>query len=446
MPGRHPAHDTLADLAAEVLPEDEARVIEAHVIGCPRCAQILADAEGMRRLLRSSDPGPMPADVWHRLSGTLSAEAATWRGLVELAAGHPSQEPSVRPVRPVPPVPVTDAWITQEWPADAGWVPEPGQDVLDAPTSQWQRFVEESDQAEPGESTPSASSVSEASALPSLPSTQLPEPSSPLPGGPSAEGTSSSAPPPTTLRVSGPRVRRGASVRTRRDVRTEGRAHAAVRLAKPLAIAAGVLALAGAGGLAVIKLPLGGSSSTTAGGSAPSAAQAAEGAKGAFASVILSTGTDYTAADVARRALALAAVGTSAAATGGGAAVSGSVAADKPAAPPAAASASAAGSARTQGAAPAAASTDRLAAVTASGGTAGDTSLADPQRLAACLEELDAGGQQPIVVDLARYEGKQAAIIVVASRDGGREVWAVSRDCGTGSAGQLGYVVVPPSR
>jgi len=326
MPGRHPAHDTLADLAADVLPDDEARVIEAHVIGCPRCAQILADAEGMRRLLRSSDPGPMPADVWQRLSGTLSAEAATWRGLVELAAGHPSQEPSVRPVRPVPPVPVTDAWITQEWPADAGWVPEPGQDVLDAPTSQWQRFVEESDQAEPGESTPSASSVSEASALPSLPSTQLPEPSSPLPGGPSAEGTSSSAPPSTTLRASGPRVRRGASVRTRRDVRTEGRAHAVVRLAKPLAIAAGVLALAGAGGLAVIKLPLGGTSSTTAGGSAPSAAQAAEGAKGAFASVVLSTGSDYTAADIARRALALAPVGTSAAATGGGAAASGSVA------------------------------------------------------------------------------------------------------------------------
>jgi hypothetical protein len=204
-----------------------------------------------------------------------------------------------------------------------------------------------------------------------------------------------------------------------------------VRWARPLAIAAGVLALAGAGGLAVIKLPLGGESSTTAAGSAASAGNDAEMARGAFASVVLSTGTNYTQADVAARALALVPGETPATDSQAGVGVAGAPA-------PAAPSTSASGSVKVPLAS--------RRVVASPGVTSGSASLADPRRLAACLEELDAGGLQPLVVDLARYDGKQAAIIVVASPDGGREVWAVGRDCGTGQAGQLAYVAVPPAR
>jgi hypothetical protein len=68
----HPDGDLLADLAAEVLPEDLARRVEAHVLGCERCADALAAAEGIRGLLRRQAVPALPEDVADRIGATLA--------------------------------------------------------------------------------------------------------------------------------------------------------------------------------------------------------------------------------------------------------------------------------------------------------------------------------------------------------------------------------------
>lgn len=65
----------------------------------------------------------------------------------------------------------------------------------------------------------------------------------------------------------------------------------------------------------------------------------------------------------------------------------------------------------------------------------GDRSLTDPTRLDGCLQELDAGGTVPVAVDLARWEGTDAAVLVLPAPAGdGYQVWVVARDCGPDSA------------
>ena len=65
--------------------------------------------------------------------------------------------------------------------------------------------------------------------------------------------------------------------------------------------------------------------------------------------------------------------------------------------------------------------------------------VADPKRLAACLTALGDGGRKPVAVDLARYEGREAAVIVLPGQAGGYDVWVVARTCSATDQGTLAF-------
>ena len=105
VPGEHPDHDLLADLAAEVLPDDLAGQVQDHVIGCSGCASLLAEAEGIRSLLRQGEPVRMPEDVLARLERAVVAarndDTAAEAGPVTRPAGNELTDTSTRLMRPV---------------------------------------------------------------------------------------------------------------------------------------------------------------------------------------------------------------------------------------------------------------------------------------------------------------------------------------------------------
>lgn len=70
--------------------------------------------------------------------------------------------------------------------------------------------------------------------------------------------------------------------------------------------------------------------------------------------------------------------------------------------------------------------------------TAGtDQPLASPSGARACASVIGVDPSEPLLVDLAAYEGHRAAVIVATGPDGSRRAWAVRRDCRAGSPGVL---------
>ncbi len=61
--------------------------------------------------------------------------------------------------------------------------------------------------------------------------------------------------------------------------------------------------------------------------------------------------------------------------------------------------------------------------------------LSTPAGVAACLSALGAPAATPMLVDVARFEGKPAAIVVLPADGGGREIWVVSTSCTPGQDG-----------
>jgi hypothetical protein len=65
--------------------------------------------------------------------------------------------------------------------------------------------------------------------------------------------------------------------------------------------------------------------------------------------------------------------------------------------------------------------------------------IADPEQLSQCLRALGENDRQPLAVDLARYQGREAAVVVLPGATGGFDVWVVARDCRPGAEGTLAY-------
>jgi hypothetical protein len=199
--------------------------------------------------------------------------------------------------------------------------------------------------------------------------------------------------------------------RTRRQVREEERDDARPgRSRRWLALAAGVIVVAGLGGLVAREVGGGPTSGAESAGSAGSAG----GTAAAPASTpILATGTDYGPDTLDAQVKALLAKSRVVALTQ-------PKAADQSAVP--------------SGASP--------APLRSAGAPAGGQSLRDPAALQGCLDAIDAEGVRPVAVDLATYQGREAAILVLPGRDGGYEVWAVARSCRPGADGTLHFAAV----
>jgi hypothetical protein len=346
VPGEHPDQDLLADLAAEVLPVDLATDVQNHVIGCPICANLLAEAEGIRSLLRQSPTETMPPQVLARL------EQAMFEATHQDEAPPEISETSTRLMRPIRRAePRPD--VTGALPAGAG-----------GPATGASRRITRS-----GPSTTAIPTSGQATGA--LPTSRLNRMTRPTQG-------------------------------ARRQLREEARADRPSRWGPILRIAAVVVVVLGVGGV-LVQL-LGGSSDS--GDSAASSAPLAAGGAAPILAPVQSTDTNYQKSDLSTQVKALITSSQQLVA-------------------------------RPSGEADLRAKADS-AKPESTTGSAGSSALSSPATLRACLNGIGAGQTQPVAIDLARYAGQEAAILVLPADDGsGYDVWVVSRDCSAGSTSTI---------
>jgi hypothetical protein len=162
-----------------------------------------------------------------------------------------------------------------------------------------------------------------------------------------------------------------------------------------LAAAAAVVVLGGGGAALVQQWGTGGgdSASTAAGSSADDSSSGRKLAEGAANDVVTSTGTDYAKKDLASQVEALGRRSSSAPAQGD-------------------------------------LSSD-------------DTRLATPDGLSSCLSALGVDPGAVTAVDLARFDGEPAAVVVLRAEGGGQDVWVVGRGCRQGDDQTRFFLRVP---
>jgi hypothetical protein len=486
VPDRHPDPDQLADLAAEVLPAEVARSVETHVRSCRLCAGLLADAERMRDLLFTDEPGPMPQDVWLRLEGALAAEAINRRrtangvsgnsagpgwfdptpaGGVPPAAQGPTHPQAVRPGPYQPPPEGAPEPTPYPQPYSGGYA-QPYAQPYDQP---YEPYAQPYDQQQSQRDThppsgpatghpvayqddqttraipavppnaghiavtPPGTDPDRTLAVPTSPrppiASQAPVAARPVTARPGAapppppppsmsfdEAPTAAwkafldepepAPPPQAAEPAPLRMGRvvRASVRSRRDVRTEDREAVRRRTPVLLAAAAAALVLVGGGATTLVLLRGQGDTNGDAG---------AADLPGTRRSTVSASGRDYTPTTLVDQVRELIRwPSPSTAGPSGGSA-----------------------SLRTPSTSPSGSSS--APAASSAVPTAG--TVADPAQLQSCLVGLGDGDRKPLAVDLARWKGREAAVIVMPGRAGGFDIWVVSRQCTSGKETTLGY-------
>jgi len=355
VPSEHPNNDLLADLAAEVLPDDLAGHVQDHVIGCSLCAALLADAEGVRSMLLQVEPEQMPAEVLTRLEQALLT--ARREDEAARAAGVAGDSGETRIMSRLPLG--TDSGRT-----------DPGRRIARSPA------------------TGRIGAVGPATA-------------------PLATGG------PKTGRLSRMSSTRQGARRQAIEEQKADRPSPIARLTPVLRIAAAVLVVVGVGAL---TLQLRGGDSS--GGAADSSA-AGTVAGGPVITPVQSTATDYVKKALPAQVKTL---------------ISNS---QKLLASPNALQDEASGVTANRAQAPEAAKS--APGPTPAAGAQGQL-LRSPAALQACLAAIGANQVQPVAVDLARYAGREAAIIVLPADGGGYDVWVVARDCRAGSDGAIAVI------
>jgi hypothetical protein len=202
----------------------------------------------------------------------------------------------------------------------------------------------------------------------------------------------------------GSRLSRGSS-RSRRDIRQDVRDVRSGRRGVKLAGVAGVVLVLALGTFAIKGFFWSSSSDVQAGDTGTTLNMSAAGSR------VVTTGTAYTddgLADQAHELMELVAAANSTES--------------------AAAKATASGEADT-------ASVD--------GPAIGNLALRDPAELDGCLSALHAGNKEPVAVDLATFDGQEAAVIILLGEGGGYEVWVVARTCSASSEETMKFLQLP---
>lgn len=379
VPSEHPNDDLLADLAAEVLAADLAGSVRDHVVGCSRCAALLADAEGVRSMLLQIEPEQMPNEVLARLEQAM--QVARQEDEISARAGVPELDGSETRI-----LGRVDSGETRI----LGRVPPLSTD---------------SGRADPGRRIPRA-------------------------GGLSAAGTGRAGPAGSItgpLVAGGPKTSRLSRMSTptqsaRRQAIEEQKADRPSRLAKlwpGLRIAAVVIVVVGAGAGA---LQLRGDGTDGADSAATSAADAP------VIAPVQSTKTDYTKKALRAQVKTL---------------IDGSQKLLAEPQPQTEANPDNSFAAKAEPSAGTKVSGTQDSAAQAPLGEQGQL-LRSPAALRECLTAIGAAQVEPVAVDLAKYAGREAAIIVLPADGGGYDVWVVARDCRADSDGAIDVVNVKP--